>query len=200
MPSTAKIILVSIAFYLVVGIYNFSGSGTFITPYFLNYFLLIAISIYGFSVNIKEQCSYILICYAIGLTAIASSHSLTLTLLNKWIGFSNYTTISSTDIHKLIAIIIFYGILFYIHIKAVQHHKTSLWFWLPLLFLLGSLVAVFINNGLWQAILLSIYMISFVLSSNKLNVQDLQVYRVLILQYVLFLVIENIRIITTGVN
>lgn len=200
MPSTAKIVFSFTAFYIIVGIYNFSSAGNFITPYFLNYFVLLVTSIYSFLINLKETKSYLLALYAIAILLIASSHSLTLSVLNKWIGFSEYSTITAFDIHKLIAIILFYGILGYIHIKANQYYRPQhKWFWLPLLFLTCSLVTVFLNFGFWQALFLSLYLLSFILFSNKLNTDQHPVFSDLVLQFVLFLVIENIRLITTSI-
>lgn len=198
MPSEAKIVFSCIAFYLVVGLYNYSGTGVFITPYFLNYFVLFSVSIYSFFKNRSAKFSHSLALYSVGILSISSSHSLTLTILNKWFGISDLSTITASDLHKLIAITIFYVVLFLIHLHAVRHHKHTKWFWLPLVFLIGSLIAVLINNGLWQTILLSAYMLSFIVFSNRLNIKNYQTYTALVFQFVLFLVLENIRFITTG--
>lgn len=199
MPSITKIVFSFIALYIVIGFYNFSSSGQFITPFFLNYFILLATAIYSFLVDRNANGSLLLALYAFAILSIASSHSITLSILNKWVGFSDYSTIVAYDIHKLISIIVFYSTLGYIHTKAIKLHQQNKWFWLPILFLIGSLLSVLLNLGFWQVLLLSAYLLSFILFSNTLNKDGNPIFLALVLQFVLFLVIENIRLLTTGV-
>ncbi len=198
MPSTAKIVLSFIALYIIIGIYNYSGAGSFITPFFLNYYVLIGVGIYSYLINRKDAQSRLLALYSLALISIASSHSLTITTLNRWIGFSESTTIIVPDLYKLISILIFYTVLIYILFRSVPHHQNNQWFWVPFGLLLSSLIAVFMNNNLWQAVLLSLFMLSFVLWSNQFNAKHKHIFTAISFQLVLFLVIENIRFFTTA--
>jgi hypothetical protein len=198
MPSTEKIVFSVIAFYLVVGLYNFSGGAGFITPYFLNYLLLVAVSLYASIIHRKDPYAIYSWLYSLALLSIASAYSLTLTVLNKWLGFSEFSTITAHDIHKVLSIIIFYSILLVISVKLIWYPKQSKWFWIPLLFLLLSFISVFLNLGIAQAILLSGFFVAFIFSARSSSDSKQAILQRLNFQFLLFLVLENIRLVTTG--
>ncbi|MFK8044526.1 MAG: hypothetical protein AB8B72_03470 [Crocinitomicaceae bacterium] len=198
MPTTTKIVFSTIAFYIVFGVFTYFQTGQFLTLFFLNYYLIVGLAIYSFVINFKKPQSTVLGLYAIAVTGVASSHSLTLSYLNKLLNFSNKSTIIANDWHKIIAILIFYSLLTIVFILAKNSFASSKRFWVVLLFLIGSLIAVILNEEATQVILLSLFHLSFVLFSNKLNHNQVEVYSVLGFQFILFLVIENIRFVTTS--
>ena len=164
MKSDSKIVLIIIACFIVIGIYNYSASGVFLTPFFLNYFIFPLVAIWFFA----KYRGAILGVYLIGILSISLSHYMMLeTLISQIFKIESLYNFRIDPYHKLLGVALYFFALIYIEISRLHPVRHKLVNWFPTIILLLSFVFTLGNFGYWQAISLSVYMISYLISLRQ---------------------------------
>ena len=191
---------------MVIGLYNYSGTGVFITPFFLNYYIFLGVAIWFWIKSIlqskstahddgltPEKSSSILGIYALGLAALTITHSLTINTLANLFKIEALANFEVQPLYKLIAIVFFFTTLFWIELKRLKTNRQNILNWIPLALILTSFIFTLGNYHIAQSVFLSLYMIGFILSLKQKSYQNKLEWTSLGYQFVLFLILENIR-------
>lgn len=177
-----------------MGIYNYSASGVFLTPFFLNYFIFSGVGLWLFVKHLKSGHQLLYGIYALGILGVSATHPMTLQ------SFSTYFKLPYTAPHaiwQLVGLLLFFGTLMIIEIKRIRIQPKSWSNWLPFLLLLTSIITTFLNLGYWQILFISVYIISYQISLKQTNYQNEKGLQGVGYQLLLFFVLENTRFFST---
>ena len=178
-----------------MGIYNYSSNGVFITPFFMNYILLCAVSWVFYILYFKKPKSYLLLIYAIGITLIGSSHELTLATVKQFFNLRSFQPENLPVAYKLSGIAFYFGAL--IWINSILIKKAKIIGGINYILLGLSIVGILMNDTLFQAGGLSLFMLLSILGINFSKAKQAIVLELIGYQFLLFLFLENIRLFTS---
>ena len=197
MKTDSKIAYIIIITYLITGLYSYSYNGIFITPFFLNYPILVGFSLYAWFIYRKHQDQIILGAYTFGLLAISFTHSLTVSAIGQLFKINSLIDLEIPEYLKVISIIIFYLTLFFIQFKIYKRNNSLKITLINTAIILLSFIFVFLNFTYLQVISLSTFMLLSILTYNYNQKNTSEIQGNLSHQFLLFLIIENIRFIIT---
>jgi len=197
LKSDSKIVLTLIACYLVIGIYNYSGTQVFLTPFFLNYYIFTAVAIWFFASSIKSCKNLLLGTYLLGIFALSSTHQMTISSFVTFFKMYSYENIIIPPVISLIGVLTFFICLSIIEHQRLKQTNFSLINFFPTLILITAIASKLLNFGFWATISLSAYMLIFIISLRQEKFRNWPEFHTIGYQYVLFFVLQNIWFLTT---
>ncbi len=197
MNSDRKIVLTIIACFLVIGIYNYSASGVFLTPFFLNYFIFSLVSIWFLVKGIILGKKLIYAVYTIGILGVSVTHPMTIQSIAAYFKIRQLEGISLPPLYEFIGLLLFFMALCFIEIRRIRSTQVRIINWIPTVLLMVSAVATFYGLGYWQVFALSAYILSYLFSLRQSFQQNQSEFQGVGYQLFLFFVLENIRFLST---
>ncbi|MFD1553733.1 hypothetical protein [Putridiphycobacter roseus] len=143
----------------------------------------------------KKPKSYLLLFYAIGITLIASSHQLTLATIKQFLNLLSFEPKNLPMELKMGGIVVYFVVLAWINLFILK--KIKVLGVLNYILLAVSFTGILMNDTLFQAGGLSLFMLFSILGINFSKAKQPIVVELIGYQFLLFLFLENIRLFTS---
>lgn len=192
MVSDRKIIISTVAFFAISGLYNYSATGVFLTPFFLINFILSGIALWFAFKYRKTESAYLLWVYAISLIALTSTDQIGINAIASLLhltppNYNNWSEFIFILVYLIIAIA--WGLIDFKRLKTIGFGVRTI---LPSLFLIIGISGAFLNLPLLQNYGIALFIVSFHVIVSLGKEEFGEVIENISQQFILFLILQSI--------